>query len=104
MPVIVDAMGGDFAPKEIVQGAIDAARDFGVEIVLVGRKDEIEAFPLAGLPIKVHHASDVVGMDEHPARALRKKPDCSIRVAAGLLKTTPGAALVSAGHTGAVMA
>jgi glycerol-3-phosphate acyltransferase PlsX len=104
MPVIVDAMGGDHAPREIVLGAIEAAREFGVEIVLVGRQAEIEPFGLAGLPITVRNASEVVGMDEHPARALRRKPDCSIRVAASLLKATPGAALVSAGHTGAVMA
>lgn len=103
MPVIVDAMGGDFAPQEIVQGAILAAREDGVEILLVGRRSELETHPLAGLPITVHDASDVVGMDEHPARAVRKKPDSSIRVCARLLKEYPGSALVSAGHTGAVM-
>lgn len=103
MPVIVDAMGGDFAPQEIVQGAIQAAQD-GVEVLLVGRSAELEGFPLSGLPITLHHASDVVGMDEHPARAVKKKTDSSIRVAANLMKKNPGSALVSAGSTGAVMA
>ena len=104
MPVIVDAMGGDYAPQEIVQGAILAAREDGVEILLVGRHSELESHPLAGLSIRVHDAPDVVGMDEHPARAVRKKANSSIRVCARLLKENPGSALVSAGHTGAVMA
>jgi len=104
MPVIVDAMGGDYAPHEIVQGAIDAAREFGIEIMLVGQPEALEPFRFEGLPVTVHPASETIGMDEHPALALRKKPDCSIRVAASLLRKTPGAALVSAGHTGAVMA
>ena len=104
MPVIVDAMGGDYAPLEIVQGAIQAAREDGIEILLVGRQSELESHPIAGLPIRVHDAADVVGMDEHPARAVRKKPNSSIRICARLLKENPGSALVSAGHTGAVMA
>jgi glycerol-3-phosphate acyltransferase PlsX len=103
MAVIVDAMGGDFAPTEIVNGAIAAARD-GIEIVLVGKQDELAQFPLQGLSIQVQHAPDTIGMDEHAARAVRKKPESSIRVASALLKKSPGSALVSAGHTGAVMA
>lgn len=104
MPVIVDAMGGDFAPQEIVQGAILAAREDGIEILLVGRTSELEAHAIAGLPIRIVDAQDVVGMDEHPARAVRKKANSSIRVCARLLKENPGSALVSAGATGAVMA
>lgn len=104
MPVIVDAMGGDFAPQEIVQGAIQAAREDGVEILLVGRQSALESHALSGLSIRIHDAADVVGMDEHPARAVRKKANSSIRLCARLLKANPGSCLVSAGHTGAVMA
>jgi len=104
MPVIVDAMGGDYAPKDIVEGAIQAAREDGIEVILVGRQSELESYPIAGLPVRIHDAPDVVGMDEHPARAVRKKANSSIRVCARLTKQTPGSALVSAGHTGAVMA
>ena len=104
MPVIVDAMGGDYAPKDIVEGALMAAREDGIEVILVGRKSELEAFPIAGLPVRIHDAPDVVGMDEHPARAVRKKANSSIRVCARLTREHPGSALVSAGHTGAVMA
>jgi glycerol-3-phosphate acyltransferase PlsX len=103
MPVIVDAMGGDFAPSEIVQGAILAAQD-GVDVLLVGRASELEPSIPAGLPLRVHNAADVVGMDEHPARAVRKKADSSVRVAAKLVKQHPGSAFISAGATGAAMA
>jgi glycerol-3-phosphate acyltransferase PlsX len=104
MPVIVDAMGGDYAPQEIIQGAIQAAREDGIEIVLVGRQGELEKYPVQGLPIRLVDAPDVVGMDEHPARAVRKKAGSSIRVAAKLAREHAGSALISAGHTGAVMA
>ena len=103
MPVIVDAMGGDHAPDEVVAGALEAAEKYELEVVLVGDQERLGA--AAGTPrVTVHHASEVIGMDEHPAQALRRKKDSSIAVAAGLAKKLDNAPLVSAGSTGAVLA
>ena len=104
MPVIVDAMGGDHAPAEVVTGAVAAAREFGIEVVLVGRRCDIEHLDVASPCVSIEHADEVIGFNEHPAMALRRKPTASIVVAAKLAKERPGAALLSAGHTGAVMA
>jgi len=81
--IVVDAMGGDYAPGEIVSGAVQAARDFGGEIILVGREAEVKAAlgDNARLPsIRIVHASDVIDMDEHPANAVKNKPDSSMVV------------------------
>lgn len=105
MPVILDAMGGDHAPLEIVKGALGAAQEFGLEIVLVGKSTELSKYSINNPHISVVHAESVVGMSEHAARALRRKPDASVRVAcAEARKHAPSSAVVSAGHTGAVMA
>lgn len=113
MPVIVDAMGGDHAPREIVLGALDAAREHGIEVVLVGQESAIRGClegrtwekASSGLPVSIVHAPDFITMeDEHPAKTLRKKPESSLRVAARLVKGREDSALISAGHTGAVMA
>ncbi len=108
-PVIaLDAMGGDNAPGEIVKGAVMAARDAGVRVALVGRHESID-FELAkhgkqpeGVTIVA--ASEVIGMDEHPAQAARGKKDSSIVVGLKLVKQGGADAFVSAGNTGAVMA
>ena len=86
LPVAVDAMGGDHGPKVVVEGAVEAARRFGIASILVGDKAALEGllatYPDASsLPITVHHASQVVGMDEAPGLAIRGKQDSSIRVA-----------------------
>lgn len=104
MPVVVDAMGGDFAPEEIVKGAVAAATEFNLEVILVGDKDKIAECGVDTSSVTIKHASDVIGMNEHPAKAIRRKPDSSIAVAAKIAKETSGGSLVSAGHTGAVMA
>ncbi|MBI3893815.1 MAG: phosphate acyltransferase PlsX [Candidatus Wallbacteria bacterium] len=104
MPVIVDAMGGDHAPHEIVKGALSAAQEFGIDVVLVGKEPELAKFGINNPHIQLHHAESAVLMHENPARAVRSKPDSSIAVATRLLKAGRGAALVSAGNTGAVMA
>lgn len=104
MPIIVDAMGGDHAPEEIVRGAIRARRSFGHEIVLVGREPEIRAVSDDLEGISVVHAEDVIGMDEHPAQALKRKKNNSLSVAVRLAKESPGSAVLSAGSTGAFMA
>lgn len=108
MKIAVDAMGGDVGPPVTVEGAVAAARDDGVEVVLVGDKAAIER-ELArqrpeGLPITVRHASQVIEMHEPPTQALRRKRDSSMRVAAELVRDGEAAAFVSAGNTGAAMA
>ncbi|HET9522036.1 MAG TPA: phosphate acyltransferase PlsX [Candidatus Limnocylindrales bacterium] len=104
--IAVDAMGGDHGPSEIVPGALDHARAHPVDrILLVG--DEATLRRIAGdVPpnVEIVHASQVIGMDEHPAKALREKKDATILVATDLVKTGRADALVTAGHTGAGMA
>lgn len=104
--VAVDAMGGDYAPEAIVAGALSAARaDAGLSVVLVGDEDAIMTY--AGeLPpnARIHAASQTIAMSEHPAMALREKPDASIVAAAKLVKEGEAQAFVSAGNTGAAMA
>ncbi len=106
MKIAVDAMGGDHAPEHPVAGAVMAARELGADVVLVGREDAIRNVleRHASVPsISVVHAEEVVGMDESPATALRRKRDSSIHVAARLLRDGEVQGLVSAGNTGAVM-
>lgn len=107
MKIVVDAMGGDYAPVEVVKGSIDAARELGVEIILVGDetriRDEMARYDCGDLPISVHHAAEVIEMGEAPAVALRKKKNSSIVVGTKLVKDGFGDAIVSAGNTGAAM-
>src|SRR5512146_1636061 len=108
LPVAVDAMGGDFAPGAIVQGAIDAARQ-GLPVVLVGAEPVVreELAHRAGrdpLPITVKHASEVIAMNDHPGQAMRRKKDNSIRVCFELVKGGEACGMVSAGNSGAIMA
>jgi glycerol-3-phosphate acyltransferase PlsX len=105
--VAVDAMGGDQAPAAVVQGAVDAARA-GVGIALVGMASRL-APELARygdtsvLPLTIVDAPDVIGMDEPPLAALRRKPGASVRVAADTVSRGAAHALFSAGHTGATL-
>ena len=104
--VAVDAMGGDHGPSEVIPGALDFARSRPTdELILVG--DEATVRSIAGdLPpnVRVVHATQVIGMDEHPALALREKKDATILVATDLVKRGEADAVVTAGHTGAGMA
>ena len=106
--VAVDAMGGDHAPTEIVAGAAQAARDLGVEIILVGPTDrmhrEWRAAGAGALPVRVVDATEVIEMGEPPAMALRRKRQASILVAVEALRRGEADAVVSAGNTGAAMA
>ena len=105
--IAVDAMGGDHAPEEVVHGALLYARRApGDQLILVGDPDRIRASAGTDLPatITIQAASQVIGMDEPPARALREKKDASILVAMGLVKDGSADAVVTAGHTGAGMA
>jgi glycerol-3-phosphate acyltransferase PlsX len=108
MKLIVDAMGGDNAPRINVLGAVQAAKAFGYKVVLVGKEEEIKkelerlSYP-EGL-IEVVNADDVINMDEQPSDVLKKKKNSSIHVGTKLLKEGYGSAFISAGNTGAVMA
>ena len=108
-PVIaLDAMGGDHAPQEIVKGAVLAARELGVRVALVGPSSLVEEELAKEGPrpegIRLVEASEVIAMDEHPAKAARRKKDSSIVVGLKLLKQGEADAFVSAGNTGAVLA
>lgn len=103
--IAVDAMGGDHAPCEIVKGAIFASRALDAEIILVGDPAKLEkelCLHKASLPIVA--ASEVIGMNEPPAQAVRQKKDASVNVAIQLVKEGKADAIVSAGNTGALMA
>jgi glycerol-3-phosphate acyltransferase PlsX len=105
--VAVDAMGGDFAPGEIVSGAIQAAREFDVEIIFTGPRADIEAelekHDTSGLSIGLIEANEIIIEGEQPALAVLRKPNNPIAVAAKLVKEGEVDAMVSAGPTGAVM-
>lgn len=105
MKIIVDAMGGDNAPEAIVKGSIKARDELDVELVLVGKKEEIEAcMGDAGLDkIEIVDAREVVTMEDDPSTACRRKKDSSMTVALKLLKEGKGDAVVSAGSTGALL-
>jgi glycerol-3-phosphate acyltransferase PlsX len=108
--VALDAMGGDHAPQAEIEGAVQALVELPPDFVvqLVGRQDAIEA-ELARHPgvdrsrIEVRHAPDVIGMEEKPLSAVRKKPGSSLAVGLGLQKSGDSDAFVSAGNTGAVL-
>ena len=107
--IAVDAMGADRAPKPEVDGAILAARHYDVEVLLVGQEDvirkELRLHPLwQRLPIEIVHASEVIGMQEKAAKAVRAKRDSSMRVGLRLVREGRAAGFVSAGNTGACMA
>jgi phosphate acyltransferase len=106
--IALDAMGGDHAPRVEVEGAVLAARELGVRILLVGRPEAIKAelarHPHRGLPLEVVPASEVITMTDVPAQALRKKRDSSVHVAARLVREGVADGLMSAGNTGAVLA
>ena len=107
--VAVDAMGGDNAPQAPIEGALRAQKDLGVEILLTGRTEDITAClaklghqaPPQGMEIVP--ASQVIDMEDNPARAFKEKPDSSMTVGLNLLKEGKGDAFVSAGSTGALL-
>src|SRR5438067_8036901 len=106
--VAIDAMGGDDAPRVVVDGALAAARHLDLGVALVGPRAvvaaELERHQDADASrVRVVDAPDVIGMTESPAAALRRKPRASIAVAAGLVASGEVAALFSAGHTGATV-
>lgn len=108
MKIALDAMGGDFAPREVVLGAILAAKSYQTEIVLVGDEKVIKKIldeeKANDLPITIRNSTEVIGMDEHPADAVRTKKDASVVVATNLVKDGECDAVISAGSTGAAVA
>jgi glycerol-3-phosphate acyltransferase PlsX len=107
MKIAVDIMGGDYAPDEIVRGAVQAAKDLGVEIILVGTKSALETsvakFSTANLPIHQVEATEIIKDGEEPAFAVMRKPNSSVAMAARLVKNGEADAMISAGSTGASM-
>ena len=109
MKIILDAMGGDLAPEAPVLGAIDAAKAYGTEIVLVGRGEEIlevlKKNNIDNLPsgIEISHADDVVDMHDDPSRVIQKRKNSSMIVGLRMLAEGKGDAFVSAGSTGALL-
>lgn len=101
MRIIIDAMGGDNAPGEVIKGAVSAARDFDTEIILVGDKEKIGN--IDDSRISVVHAPEIIGFDEDPVHAVRTKTNSSIVTGLKLLADGKGDAFVSAGSTGAVV-
>jgi len=107
--IALDAMGADRAPKPEVEGAILATRHYDVEVLLVGKEslilNELNAHPLwRRLPIAIGPASEVIGMQEKAAQAVRSKRDSSLRVGLRLVRDGRAVGFVSAGNTGACMA
>lgn len=106
MKIAVDAAGGDYAPHEVVKGAIKAVQEYGVEIALVGRKNVLRKLAeksLSKTGITIVDAKQVIDFNEHPIKAIQSKPNSSIVVGINLLKSGGAQAFVSAGNTGAVV-
>ncbi len=110
MRIIIDAMGGDNAPEEIVKGAVRAKRELGVDLTLVGMEDKVKACLAAeGCSdselgeIEIVNASEIITMEDDPSTATRRKKDSSMAVALNLLRDGKGDAVVSAGSTGALL-
>lgn len=107
MRIVLDAMGGDKAPESPVQGAVMAANEYGYNIILVGREDEIkkelEGQKYPADKLEIFHTKEVIGMEEAAALSVRKKRDSSIVRGLELVKQGKGDVFVSAGNTGAVV-
>ena len=108
MKIIVDAMGGDNAPMALVEGAVNAKREFGIELVLVGQEEAVRGcLAKCGAEnepgITLVNAAEVIDMHDDPAMAVRRKKDSSMAVALNLLRDGGGDAVVSAGSTGALL-
>jgi glycerol-3-phosphate acyltransferase PlsX len=108
MKIVVDAMGGDWAPAVVVEGAVRAARDLGLEIILVGQQGavqpELEKYETGGLSLTLYPASEMIEMHEHPAAAVKTKKDSSMVVAMDLIKRREADAFFTAGNSGGALA
>lgn len=108
LPIALDAMGSDKGPEVMVEGAVQAAKEFDASSILVGPKEQLHAMldslGAKNLPVYIRHASQVIEMGDSPARAVRRKSDSSLAVAYQLLKSNEVSAMLSAGNSGAMMA
>ena len=107
MKILIDVMGGDNAPQVPVEAAVKAANELGVHMVLIGDTDtinnELKKYTYPEENISIVHASEVISNHEEPAKAVRRKKDASVVVAANLLKKGEGDAMISMGSTGALL-
>jgi len=106
MRIAVDASGGEYAPKEIVQGAIKAAQEYEVDIILVGKKSILHVLAnryLGKSGFTITHAGQTIRLNEPPVKAVQSKPNSSIVVGVNLVRDGAASAFVSAGNTGAVV-
>ena len=108
MRIVLDAMGGDYAPEVVVEGGVMAAREYGIEVVLVGPQEVVDAelakHDTAGLSLPVVHASEVIEMTDEPSMAARKKKDSSMVVGMNLVKNGEADAFTTAGNSGGALA
>ena len=104
MRIAVDAMGGDHAPAEIVRGAALAATEYDIDVSLVGLPHVVQPMLDSHPRLSLVPCTQVIGMDEHPAQAVRSKPDSSLAVCARLCKEGRADGWASAGNSGAIMA
>ncbi len=103
--IALDAMGGDNAPSEICAGALKAVEKYNdIEIVLTGDKEKIKSCGVDNPRIHIEHASEIIDPDEHPANAIRKKKNSSLRIAMEMVRRGDAQGCVSAGSTGAIVA
>jgi glycerol-3-phosphate acyltransferase PlsX len=105
--IAVDAMGGDFAPEQIVKGSVTAAKLYNAKVILVGKEDEVhkelQKHDISDCNIEVVHASEIIEMAESPTKAVKKKKDSSLVKCVNLVAEDRAQAFVSAGNTGACM-
>ncbi|MBC8264005.1 MAG: phosphate acyltransferase PlsX [Anaerolineales bacterium] len=108
MRIVLDAMGGDYAPPVAVEGGVWAAREYGVEVILVGREGdvrrELAKHDTSGLSLPIVHASQVIEMEEHPAAAVKAKKDSSMVVGMDMVKRGEAEAFVTMGNSGGALA
>ena len=107
MKVVVDAMGGEYAPSEVVKGAVEAVQENKAEVVLVGQENVIhpllQGYTSLNSAVTIVDAAEVIGFDEAPVRAVRSKRNSSIVVGMKLLQDGEAEAFVSAGSSGAIV-
>ena len=103
MKIIIDAMGGDNAPREIIKGPLRAKHELGIDLILVGQEEAIRACLPAGEDVEIVDAREIITMEDDPSTATRRKKDSSMAVSLRLLKEGAGDAVVSAGSTGALL-
>ncbi|GAB6888341.1 phosphate acyltransferase PlsX [Desulfothermus okinawensis JCM 13304] len=104
----IDVMGGDHGPSVVIPGAIRAAREKDISLILVGRdveiREELEKYPIEGIDLEIVHADDVAEMKDKPSYILRRKKNTSIQIACNLVKESKADGVISAGHTGVTLA